>query len=156
MSAVRTYNLTFRGVTVSAAQDLLAAYCGANMAIEIVGYKVSPANPTIEIRAVSIKHLPATVTTGSGGTSITPQKDTPTDAAATFTARANDTTAATTSGTADYADADAWNETNGVQWLYPAGSRPTAKPSEALVLSLDAAPSSGIAVSGWMKIRELF
>ncbi len=36
MSAGRTYNVVFRGVSVSGAQDLCAAYAGASMALEVI------------------------------------------------------------------------------------------------------------------------
>lgn len=157
MSSGRTYNIIFRGVAVTAVQDLCAAYCGATMAIEIVSVTLGQITQTaVENLQISIVHLPATVTAGSVGNSFTPTKDNPTDAAATFTARINDTTQATTSGSADYRHADVFNEVNGYQWIWPERSRPTAKLSEALIFSLDTAPAASRTMSGSMKVRELF
>ena len=157
MSAGRTYSIVFRNVNVSAVQDLCAAYCGASMAIELVSLTIGQITQTaVEILQISIKHLPATVTAGSSGSSYTPNPDTPTDAAATFTARINDTTPATTGGTADYKHEDTFNLVNGYQWIWPERARPSAKLSEALIFSLDSAPAALRVMSGSMKVRELF
>jgi hypothetical protein len=157
MSAGRTYDIIFRNVSVSAVQDLCAAYCGASMAIELVSVTIGQITQTaVEILQISIEYLPATVSAGSGGGAYTPTRDTPTDAAATFTARINDTTPATTNGTALYKHADTFNLVNGYQWIWPERARPTAKLSEALVFSLDSAPAGARTMSGSMKVRELF
>lgn len=58
---------------------------------------------------VSIIRLPATVTSGSGGSSPTPQKTDSAQAAAGFTAEVNNTTVATTSGTAEILEEWGWN-----------------------------------------------
>jgi len=157
MSAGRTYTINFRGVSVAAVQDLCAAYCGASMAIELVSITIGQITQTaVEILQISIEHLPATVTPGSGGSAFTPIRDTPTDAANTFTARINDTVQATTSGTLDYKHIDTFNLVNGYQWIWPERARPTAKLSEALILSLDTAPAATRTMSGQLKVRELF
>jgi hypothetical protein len=156
MSSGRTYNVTFRSVSVAAAQDLIAVYAGASMAFEVIGFGLSPGNTTVENLLINLKHLPATVTAGSGGSAGTMQKDNPTDAAATVTSRINDTTPATTGGTADYPHSDGYNEVNGFEWIFPERSRPVAKLSEAMVFEVVTAPGAGRTLSGWMKIRELF
>ena len=157
MSSQRTYTINFRNVNVSAVQDLCAAYCGASMAIEVVSLTIGQITQTaVELLQISIKHLPATVTPGSSGNSYTPNPDVPTDAAATFTARINDTTPATTGGSVDYKHEDVFNLVNGYQWIWPEKARPNAKLSEALIFSLDSAPAALRVVSGQMRVRELF
>jgi hypothetical protein len=157
MAGGRTYTIQFRGVSVSAVQDLCAAYAGASMAIEVVSMTLGQITQTsVEECQISIKRLPATVSTGSGGSSATPQVDGDSDASATFTARVNDTSQATTSGTAAYPHVDVWNLVNGYQWIFPERARPSCKLSEALVFSLDSAPAAARTVTGSMKIRELF
>lgn len=59
---------------------------------------------------ITIQRFPATVTVGSGGSAVTPVTMSSPDAAAGFTARCNDTTVATTSGTAVTHEEFAWNE----------------------------------------------
>lgn len=155
MSFGRTYNVTFNA-SVSAAQDLIAVMAGANMAFEVVGFGLGPCNTTVENLLINLKRLPATVTNGSGGSAPTPVPDHVTDAAATVTARANDTTPATTSGSAVYLHRDAYNEVNGFEWIFPERARPVAKPGEAIVLETPSTPGGARTIQGWMKIRELF
>lgn len=157
MSAGRTYSILFRSVAVTAAQDLCAAIAGASMALEVISLTLAQlTNTSVEILPISIKLLPATVTNGSGGGAFTPEVDTDTDSAATFTSRINDTTIATTSGTVHYKHVDMWNLVNGYQWIFPERARPSCKLSEALIFSLDLAPAASRTVSGSMKVRELF
>jgi hypothetical protein len=157
MSVGRTYTIPFRGVSVSAVQDLCAAYAGASMALEVVSVTLGQVTQTSsELLRVAIKRLPATVTAGSVGTAPTPVPDTGTDAAATFTARVNDTTQATTSGTAVYVHVDVFNLVNGYQWIFPERARPSCKLSEALIFVLEDAPAAARTMSGSMKVRETF
>lgn len=58
---------------------------------------------------LSIIRLGATVTSGSGGSSVTPVPLDDADAAAGFTAEANNSTVATTSGTSTTIEESAWN-----------------------------------------------
>lgn len=157
MSVGRTYNIVFRGVSITAVQDLCAAYAGANMAIEVISLTLGQVSlQTVENLQISIKRLTATVTAGSGGGAFTPSRDNDSDAAATFTARINDTTQATTSGSTAYLHVDTWNEVNGYQWIWPERARPSCSLSEALIFSLDSAPTATRTVSGSIKIREIF
>jgi hypothetical protein len=157
MSAGRTYNIIFRAVGVTAVQDLCAAYAGASMALEVVSITLGQITQTsVENLQISVKRLTATVTPGSSGNSFTPSLDTDTDAAATFTARINDTTIATTSGSTAYLHADVDNLVNGYQWIFPERNRPTCKLSGALIFSLDSAPAASRTMTGSMKVRELF
>lgn len=58
---------------------------------------------------LSIIRLGATVTSGSGGSAVTPVPLDDADAAAGFTAEANNSTVATTSGTSTTIEESAWN-----------------------------------------------
>jgi hypothetical protein len=153
----RIYTVSFSGVAVSAVQDLLAVYSGSSMAFAVHSIQIGQITQTsVEAVRISLKRLPATVTTGSGGTGPTPQPASAGDSAATVTARANDTTQATTNGTAVTLLADAFNLVNGYQWIFPPDDRPVAKLSEAIVLSLDSAPSAARTMSGTIVVEELF
>ena len=158
MSAGRTYTITFRAVSVTAVQDLCAAYAGASMALEVVSLTLFESNSTTaELLEISVKRLTTTVTPGTVGNAFTPARDTPTDAAATFTARINDTSVATTSGSTFFPHVDGWSLPNGsYQWIFPERARPSCGLSEALIFSLDRAPSGARTLSGQMKVRELF
>jgi hypothetical protein len=149
------YSVGFTGVTISAVQDLIAIYAGANMALELHMIKLSQVTQsTIGGLKLRIRHATATVTSGSGGNSATPNPVLPNDAAATATARINDTTQATTSGS--FKDLpDGWDLPFGFLWMPPESGRIVIKPNEALILSLDSTPSALVA-SGYAFFGELF
>jgi hypothetical protein len=87
--------------SVAAVQDLIALYCGANMACELNGIVLGQiTGTTVQNLRISVKRLPATVTAARAATRRRRRSCMRGDAAATATARVNDTTQATTSGTA--------------------------------------------------------
>lgn len=153
----RVYTVQFSGVSVTAAQDLLAIYCGSSMAVRLHGVTLGQATAaSVSLLPISIKRLPATVTAGSAGAAVTPQLIDRGSSAATFTARRNDTTQATTSGTAATLHADVINLINGYQFFWPPADMPSAGLSQALVLSLNGAPAVSMAFSGTLYVEELF
>lgn len=157
MARSRTYSVQFSNISVAAVQDLIGLYCGANMACELHGIVIGQiTGTTVQNLRISVKRLPATVTSGAVGAAATPQKLMRGDAAATATARTNDTTQATTSGTAAVLHSDVFNTVNGYQFFWPPQDMPTFGPAEAAILSLDGAPSSALTMSGTLIFGELF
>lgn len=155
MGKLRTYSVRFAAVSVAAVQDLIGIYCGASMGIELHGVTIGQiTNTTVQNLAVSIKRLPATVTAGTGGGAGTVRKIDNGDAAATATARINDTTQATTSSTAEILLSDVYNTVNGYQFFFPPEDRPSFGLSQACILSLDTAPSAGMTMSGTLIFAE--
>lgn len=152
----RTYTVGFNNISVSAAQDLFGVYAGSVKAFEIEFVKLGQVTQTVlgGLR-LRLRYLPATVTSGSGGNAATPKPTNPNDTAATITARINDTTQATTSGTAVDLP-DAWDLPFGYLWMPPEGSRIIIPPSGAFIVSLDQAPGAAITANGHMAVRELF
>ncbi len=153
----RFYTVTIDAVAVSAAQDLFGLLATASMAFKVhelfLGQKTLT---TAEMRQITCKRMPATATVGSGGSAATPRKDLSGDAAATFTARINDTTPQTTGGTAEPVYADDWYYSNqNLIWI-PREKGPVIKPSDGFVVNLPTAPSGSMTVSGSLKIEELF
>ncbi len=154
---MRVYTMQFNNVAVSAVQDLLALYPGANMAIKIHEVVLGQITATVigNLR-VTLKRLPATVSSGSGGAAGTIQAINPDDSAATTTGRTNDTVQATTGGTAQIMRGDIYNVLNGYVFLPPIEDRPIIKPSQAFIVSLDGAPSAAETMSGTIVFEELF
>jgi hypothetical protein len=152
----RIYATYFDNVTIAAVQDIFSAKAGAANGIEIhqldltAGGVTSPA----EIR-IRLKRLPATVTQGSGGSTpvVSPMDsgDTKSSAAALH---ANDTSQATTSGTAIILGAWQWQVLNPFTYLPAPEDRPVCQAAEAIVFDIPGAPSSTV-VSGMMVWREL-
>jgi hypothetical protein len=154
---LRPYSVQFNNVSISAAQDLFGIYCGANMAVVLMEFQLSAdaSSAVAELRLL-IKRLPATVTAGSGGTAPTPAALGSSDSASTFTARANDTTRATTSGTAVNLFAASINVLNGWQFLPPPEYRPTFRPNEACIIGMEVAPGAATVFDGYVVVGELF
>src|ERR1700732_1239418 len=99
----RVYSVTFENVAVSAAQDLIQIKGATGKMLRILRRWVSAVDTTIptgQMIRLRERFLPVTVTDGSAGSTPTPVKHDQGDAAASFTALANNTTQATTSGTA--------------------------------------------------------
>lgn len=152
----RVYSTMFENVTIAAVQDVFSLKAGAANGIELHEIDLSAGGVTApaEIR-LRLKRLPATVTSGSGGSLPTPYAvdsgDTRTSVA---TARTNDTAQATTSGTPAVLAAWQWNVLTPWQYLPAPEDREIIQPGEALVLDIPGAPASTI-VSGTIKWREL-
>ena len=153
----RVYAVPFKNVSIAAAQDVIGIYAGTTKALEI--HEIRLGQTTITTAAqlrLTLRRLPATVTSGSAGAAATPVPQNKNDTAATFTARVNDTTQATTSGTAlDYTP-DVWNLINGYDMLYAPEDRPVINPNEAFIVSLDQAPGQSMNSSGVAIVAELF
>ncbi len=156
MARGRAYSVSFSGVSVSAVQDLIGLYCGSAMACELHGIEIGQITATtVAALRVSVKRLTATVTSGSVGTSATPRKALSGDAAATATARINDTTQATTSGTAETLHSDVLNVINGLSFFWPPNDIPVIGLNQAAVVSLDTAPGSAMTMSGTLYFAEI-
>lgn len=151
------FTIVCENVAVTAAQDVLAAYAASTKKLQVLAIEMSAnGQTTVGNYPIRLRHLPATVTSGSGGTAVTPHNTNPDGASASFTARANDTTHAVTSGTAvDYV-ASQFNPINGYYWQppTPVGEEPKADLSDALVLSLDSV-SGTLNISATMWLREI-
>lgn len=154
---MRLYTVSIDAVAVSATQDLFGLLATANMAIKIHCIELGQKTLTSwEAKELKLVRNPATATVGSGGNSATPRPLNPGDSAATFTARINDTTPQTTSGTQAILMSRVWEFLNGFFWMPAPEDRPIIKPSEGCALKLPTAPSGSMTVSGYMLVEELF
>lgn len=149
------FTIVCENISVSAVQDILAAYAASNKKLQLLGVEIGAnGQTTIGNYPVRIRYLPATVTAGSGGGSVTPHNVNPDGASAGFTAHRNDTTQATTGGTAADLVATQLNPINGYYWTPPTqvGDEPKADVSAAFVLSLDnVAGTLGISATMWLR-----
>ena len=153
----RKYVVTFEKVSVSAVQDLIAIYGASGKMTRILEVALSDVDgtaPTNTQLALRCRYLPATVSAGSGGTTgITPSKTDPGDAAASITAGTNNTTKATTGGTAVVLREDGCNVFQGYTYAFPAP--PVIGPSEAFVFEIITAPGSALTMSGTVTVEEM-
>jgi hypothetical protein len=151
----RVYSTFFENVTIAAVQDIFNLKAGAANSLELhqIDLSAGGVSAPAEIR-LRLKRLPATVTNGSGGTAPTiGATDSGDTKAATAAVRANDTTQATTSGTAVTLQAHQWNVLMPWQYLPAPEDRETIQAGEALVLDIPGAPASTV-VSGTIKWQE--
>jgi len=152
----RVYSSIFANVAISAVQDLFSVQATATMAFEVHEIVLGQITATsVGNLRVSLHRLPATVTVGSGGSNAAPAPHNFTDAAATVSARVNDTTQATTSGTNTVLNADVWNVINGWQYLPAPEDRYQIKISQGFICSLDTAPGSAETSNGKLTIAEI-
>lgn len=145
MATPRIYSIQIENVAVSAVQDIFSLLSSSAKGFEIRQIMLGAIGQTsaTEFR-LSLKRLPTTVTQGSGGSTPTINKiDSLNGTASVVTAHANDTTQATTNGTAATLASFTWDVLLPFEYIPPSPEeRPTAGVSEAIVLTLNAAPSS--------------
>jgi len=153
----RFYTVSIDAVAVSATQDLFGLLATSGMAFKVHSlYLGQKTLTTAEMKQITVRRNPATATVGSGGSAATPRPHVPGDAAATVTARINDTTPQTTNGTQAILYADVWHFLNGLIWMPAPEQRPIIKPSEGLAVNMATAPSGSMTVSGSLVIEELY
>ena len=158
MSLERMYTIGFDNVTVTAAQDLLTVRASATNGLTLrrLSLSASAISAAAEIR-VRLKRMPATVTLGSGGSAPTIQKVSSRNGIAALSSpRANDTTQATTSGTAVQLATWNWNVLQDFLEVPPTEyERWEADVSEALIVDLLAAPGASTVLSGFLVFKEV-
>lgn len=151
------FTIVAENIAVSAVQDILAAYAASTKKLQLLAIEVAAnGQTTVGNYPIRVKHLPTTVTVGSGGASVTAHNVNPDGASPSFTARRNDVTQATTSGSAFDFIASQFNPINGYYWQAPTpvGDEPKADLSEAIVLSLDSITGT-LNISATMWLREI-
>jgi hypothetical protein len=157
-----TANPPTAGVTISAQQDLFYIKPAADkiciiesIYLGVSGVQANSGDAKEELLEVVLLYLPATVTVGSGGSSVTPSPQIINDAAAGFTARINDTSKATSSGTIVSRHPDGWNTRIPYVYMPPPEHRDIVANAAAIVFRLNSTPSSSLTVLGEMRVREL-
>jgi hypothetical protein len=154
----RVYTMSFTNVTISAVQDALALYAGASKIFGVTSVNLGQVTGTTVANArVRLRYLPPTVTSGASGSAGTIKPWVPGDAAPTVTGRINDTSQATSSGTAVDLWDDVWNTVNGFVWspaLVMASHPPVIGLSGAFIVSIDTALAS-LVCNGSVTFEEL-
>lgn len=137
----RIYTVAWSGTLTAAGgdADLLEVLPADDKPVKLIGFMVSQisevGDAAEEGLRISVIRLPATVTSGSGGSSATPAPMDSADAAAGMACETNNTTVATTSGTAVTLAEYGWNERMPFEAVYPdPNMRPKVKQGEGLVV----------------------
>lgn len=147
----RCYAVTYTGTITNAGgnTDLLSVQPADDKPVRLRGFILSQISEVSDAAEeglqISVHRMPATFTVGSGGSAITAVAtlQDSADTAWGFTARCNDTTVATTSGTDQILTYLGWNERNTpYEFWYPDQDwAPKAKQAEAIVVRLDTTPA---------------
>lgn len=152
----RRYVVTSEAVSVSAPQDLVQLKGASGKIVRILGVKCGATDttlPTAQMMSTRCRFLPATVSDGSGGSTPTPQKVDPGDAAASCTALANNTSKATTNGTAVIVHESGWHIYAGEDYLFP--DPIIVGPSESFVYELLSTVTGTVHLSTKLILEEL-
>jgi hypothetical protein len=160
----RMYRVPYTGTLTNAGgdADIIALTPADDKPIRLVGWILCQSSEIGDAQEESLRltlrHMTATVTV-TGGTSVTPVANRPGTAdvaAAGFTATANSTTVATTSGTSTIMEELAWNERNTPweRWI-PEELRPLALQGEYLLLRMESTPADDLTVNVVFFVEEL-
>jgi hypothetical protein len=156
---MRVYKATFVNVAVSAAQDLIQLKGATGKFLKVrrvwAGF-TDTTLPTAQGLNLRMRYLPATVTDGSGGSTPAIAKDDQGDAAAGGVVLANNTTPATTSGTAQIYEGDGGHIYSGFDYTFPSDGRPIlgSSTSTSFVFELLSTVSGTVHLSGGIEWGE--
>lgn len=157
----RLYTCQSAVVSITAQQDLLYFKPAAEKPILVEHFEIIAAGGTAdagdaqeELWDIEAIDVPTTVTVGSGGSSVTPRPQMPSDTAAGFTCRANDTTKATSSGTIVPVWPTGMNNRIGLPVTPIPEHGLWVSSTAALVIRLNTTPADAILVSVLAKVRE--
>lgn len=152
----RVYTVPIAPVALTAVQDLWAIVSGTNRPTRLAGihlFQTSDLGDAAE-EILRIRIRSGQTTVGSGGTAPTPISTAPTDAAAQFTARINDTTQASAGTILTHAELG-WNiRVDRDFWLPPeytfefTGAR-------RWTVEIPAAPADSLTLGGTLWVAEL-
>lgn len=161
MSGIRyaaTFSGTsFAGVSASAAQDLFYILASSAVPIRLHRLSLSTSGQTSPGNLIiSVQRYTATVTAGSGGSSLTAvELSQLSGRAATSTVRANDTTRATTTGSKQVLWAGTMQDLNNLDDVLVPELWPMIPGGDALIVGLEVAPGSAVNLFGAIHWGEL-
>lgn len=162
----RMYRVPYTGTLTNAGgdSDLLSIQPADDKPCRLVGWTFGQTSEVgdaaEESLRITVRHMTATVTIGSGGSAVTPVANRPGTndvVAAGFTARCNDTTVATTSGTSTIMEELAWNERASPweRWI-PEELRPIAIQGEVLIVRMETTPADDLTAGLTFFVEEGF
>ena len=158
----RMYTVEFSDTAVATASgdvDFFEILPAANKPIRVHAVYLSQSSDVgdaaEEMLRVKIMRLPATVTSGTGGSSATPVPLDVNDAASGATCEVLNTAVATTSGTGLDVHPDAFNIRVGWPYMPTPEMRLRAQNTEAIIVRLMAAVTDELTMSGVLYFEEL-
>lgn len=161
----RLYRVPFVATTVTNAggnNDLWTFTPADDKPIHLMGFRIGQISEVGDSGEegidLTIEHLATAVTAGSGGAAVTPVPTDPgiSDLAAGFTARINDATIATTSGTKTVMEPVPWNNRNTPfeVWFPDIMYAPACRQASALVIRMNTTIADDMTFSGCAFVLE--
>lgn len=156
----RIYTVSFEQVTVSALQDLFEIYFGASIykSVRILRQWLECADttiPTAAILPIRSRILPSAVTNGSGGSTANIGKTDLGDAAASFIAKANNSSKASTTGTPSIEYEGGLHIYQGHEWMFTRPPVIIGGSGSSFVFELLAVPAGfSVKFSGGLEVEE--
>lgn len=156
----RFYTTKFSAVAVSAAQDLFEILAPALGAIIIHNWEVfqtsDVGDAAEEILRITVTRGDGAVTTGSGGSTHTPQPvDNGVGVSGAVVEINNTTRMAAGSGVLDELEEHGWNVRSPLKEIYTPELRPVITPTDRWTLSLPDAPADSLTMSGYITYEEI-
>lgn len=155
----RIYRLPINQLALTASvQEIIAITASSTIPLQLEEIRLDPFDTAVSNFLLSLSLFTGSFTAGSGGTTLTPAKNSPNDAAAGASCKFGNTTrTAVGTGTKLQLDAGKINDVNGWVWQPIDPDHRIAVPvSGCLALSLDTAPGSTFTANGCAIIRELY
>ena len=157
----RMYTGTFKDIAVTAAQDLfeLAAPADAILVVHawVLTQDTETGDAAEEMLTLTTNRGVGSVTSGSGGATVTTQPVEDGDPATGGVVERNNTTImAVGTGTLETdPEVHNWNVRIPYQWVYPPELRPIVSPSNRWTLELETAPADSVTMSGTVWFEEI-
>lgn len=156
----RMYTAVFKDIAVTAVQDLFEV-AGASDAVTVVHrvmltQSTETGDAAEEMLRLTTNRGVGSVTSGSGGASVTPQPVSDGDSAFGGTAERNNTTAmAAGSGSLEELESFAWNVRVPFDLIWLPEFRPVISPGNRWTLELESAPADSVTMSGTLWFEEI-
>lgn len=156
----RFYTAIFKEIAVTAAQDLFEIACPTDAITVIheweVSQKTEVKDAEEEMLTLTTNRGVGTVTSGSGGASVTPQQISDGDTAYGGTVERNNTTImAVGTGTLEELEVYEWNVRIPLRQVYTPETRPIISPGNRWTLELETAPADSVTISGRIIFEEV-
>lgn len=156
----RLYVATFKSIAVTVQQDLFELLAPTTLPAAVHGFMLSQStelgDAAEEQLLLTTNRGEGTVTTGSGGSTLTARPLSRADAASSLVVKANNTTKMVV-GTGALVELEAhnWNVRIPYIFWYTPETRPLIRPSDRWTLELETTPVDSITISGTIWFEEI-
>jgi hypothetical protein len=156
----RRHTAVFKEIAVTAAQDLFEITAPTDAIVVIHSWNVSQKSEVGDAQeeglTLTCNRGVGATTSGSGGSSVTPQQIEDGDSAFGGTVERNNTTPmAAGSGSLEELEVCSWNVRVPYVCIYPPELRPVISPGNRWTLELETAPADSITMSGTIVFEEV-